>query len=152
MEKKSKPNPTAFKSGKWKSWVLPILSQISFSISWQHRLKAASFPFSVPEAMLWLWKWWTIPLKRAKFYFGPNVWFCLQWNFAYLTLRKMFNDRFGYFPYQIKPTEFYQFLELTWRIVLLPGREQPKKTQPKTQQIKPNKKEESQNHSRQISY
>lgn len=64
----------------------------------------------------------------------------------------MFNNRFGYFPYQMKPTEFYQFLELTWRIVLLPGREQPKKTQPKTQQIKPNKKEESQNHSRQISY
>lgn len=61
----------------------------------------------------------------------------------------MFNDRFGYFPYQIKPTEFYQFLELTWRIVLLPG---SKKTQPKTQQIKPNKKEESQTHSRQISY
>lgn len=64
----------------------------------------------------------------------------------------MFNDRFGSFSYQIKHTKFYQFLELTWRIVLLSSGvgELPKETQPETQ-INPNQKE-SQNYQREISY
>lgn len=51
----SKPNPSAFKTGEWKSRFVPILPHISFLISWKHRLivsSFSSFPFSPPDAML----------------------------------------------------------------------------------------------------
>lgn len=60
----------------------------------------------------------------------------------------MFNDRFGSFSYQIKPTKFYQFLELSHSPV---GGKNPHHLAPQnptqTQQFKP-KQKESQNHSR----
>lgn len=86
---------------------------------WFHEnigLNASSFSYSPVKATLWLWKRWRIPLRKAKLYFGPSVWFCLQSSFTYLTLRKMLSDRFGSFSYQIKLTKFYQFLALSWRI------------------------------------
>lgn len=117
---------------------MPILSQISFLISWKHRLNASSFSYSPVKATLWLWKRWRIPLRKAKLYFGPSVWFCLQSSFTYLTLRKMLSDRFGSFSYQIKLTKFYQFLALSWRITLQWGK--PKITNTKNPWINQNKR------------
>lgn len=109
------------KSNCFQKWWMKIMVRTNFIsnillISWEHRLNASSFSYSLSEATLWLLKLWRIPLRKVKFYFGPSVWFCLQSNFTFLTLRKMFNDRFGSFSYQIKLSKFYKFLALSWRI------------------------------------
>lgn len=78
------------------------------------------------------------PWKQQDFTLEQMSDFAYNGIFAYLSVRKMFKERFGSFSYQIKPIKFYQFLELSQRIVLLlsEGKKTPT-TQPKTQQVKP---------------